>query len=262
MIAMDQRPHVGDPAGDQSIDDSRRRLGCVAVPLLGDSDLPRYVRPGVVKGDGGLHRAERLPATTVDDPVALQLAPVRRPSGDQPLAEDGNVVDPVDRADALHGASADHGARRRHVGHRGRPRRLRRRLVSGPAPTARVTWFLCTAHRQPRRSDQPGRRGCTLSGPYDTRDEAERFGRRTDPEVRRVAAPALTRAHCPVVCWRAHTGCVGGDRTAGKDLRRVRWWRVLGRGGRLAAVGRGCSPFAADMCVARRWPGRQGHEVD
>jgi hypothetical protein len=58
----DQRPHVGHPAGDQPIDDSGRRLGCVAVPLVGDSDLPRHVRPSVVKGDGGLHRAERLPA--------------------------------------------------------------------------------------------------------------------------------------------------------------------------------------------------------
>jgi hypothetical protein len=46
-----------------------------------------------------------------------------------------------------------------------------------------ATWYWCTTHREPHGSDEPGRRGCTLSGPFDTRDEAERFGRRTDPEA-------------------------------------------------------------------------------
>jgi hypothetical protein len=51
------------------------------------------VRPSVVKGDGGLHRAERLPATTVDDPVALQLAAVRRPSRGQPLVPGSQLIE-------------------------------------------------------------------------------------------------------------------------------------------------------------------------
>jgi hypothetical protein len=45
-----------------------------------------------------------------------------------------------------------------------------------------TTWFWCTTHREPHSSAQPGRLGCSLAGPYSTRDEAESFGRRTDPE--------------------------------------------------------------------------------
>jgi hypothetical protein len=45
-----------------------------------------------------------------------------------------------------------------------------------------TTWFWCTTHREPHSSEQSGRHGCTLAGPYETRDEAETFGRRTDPE--------------------------------------------------------------------------------
>jgi hypothetical protein len=42
---------------------------------------------------------------------------------------------------------------------------------------AAASWFWCTTHRQPHSSDEPGRRGCTLSGPYvSKRPEAERFG--------------------------------------------------------------------------------------
>jgi hypothetical protein len=48
--------------------------------------------------------------------------------------------------------------------------------------SAATTWFWCTTHREPHPSDQPGRLGCSLAGPYSTRDEAEAFGRRTDPE--------------------------------------------------------------------------------
>jgi hypothetical protein len=45
-----------------------------------------------------------------------------------------------------------------------------------------TTWFWCTTHREPHPSNQSGRAGCTLAGPYETRAEAETFGRRTDPE--------------------------------------------------------------------------------
>ena len=49
--------------------------------------------------------------------------------------------------------------------------------------TAGVTWYWCTTHRQPHRSDEPGHRGCTLAGPFASNTEAETFGRRTDPEA-------------------------------------------------------------------------------
>jgi hypothetical protein len=44
------------------------------------------------------------------------------------------------------------------------------------------TWFWCSTHREPHCSTEPGRRGCTLAGPFDSEDEAISFGRRTDPE--------------------------------------------------------------------------------
>jgi hypothetical protein len=56
-------------------------------------------------------------------------------------------------------------------------------MTSGDGKTAEAgSWFWCTTHREPHHSSEPGQRGCTLAGPYCTRDEAVAFGRRTDPE--------------------------------------------------------------------------------
>jgi hypothetical protein len=56
--------------------------------------------------------------------------------------------------------------------------------VNGPTTPPPVgAWFWCTTHRQPHRRDEPGKRGCTLAGPFNSKTEAETFGRRTDPEA-------------------------------------------------------------------------------
>jgi hypothetical protein len=43
-------------------------------------------------------------------------------------------------------------------------------------------WHWCSTHRRPER---PGESvaGCTLAGPFDSRDEAERFGHRPPVDV-------------------------------------------------------------------------------